>query len=81
MSPARFKKIRESLGLTQEELASTLGFSGKVSISNIETGFRKPSILVATIMEVLNELPARRASELIASMQGHAKKKKLEKND
>ena len=34
----RIKEKRESLGMTQEELASKLGYKNKSSIAKIETG-------------------------------------------
>ena len=40
------KIIRENVGLTQYELAQKINVT-KASVSNYETGFRKPSIQVA----------------------------------
>lgn len=65
MSSPRFKKLREQLELTQEELAEVLGLSGKQAISNIETGVRNPSKLSMAILEILNELPKKEALKLI----------------
>ena len=64
MNGAQFGKIRKSLGLTQEELAGVLWFSGKKAVSNIERGVRKPGPLVAALMNVFSELPQKRAKEL-----------------
>lgn len=64
MKGSDFKKVREELGLSQDQLACLLGLSGKQAVSNIETGLRNPSPLVATILLVLLELPEKRSKEL-----------------
>lgn len=79
MSPAKFKKIREGLGLTQPALAELLGLSGKMPISHFETGFRKPSPLIAAIMSLLESLPERKAAELIQLLNEHMKKVQRQK--
>lgn len=40
------KKMRENVGLTQLELAQKINVT-KASVSNYETGFRKPNLKVA----------------------------------
>jgi DNA-binding transcriptional regulator YiaG len=79
MSPARFKEIREHFGLTQAELADLLGVSGYKPISHYETGFRRPSPLIAAVMSLLDSLPERKARELIEQLQGHMKKVRKDK--
>lgn len=74
MSPAKFKSIREKLGLKQEELARVLGLSGKTAISNIETGVRNPSKLAMAVMEILGESSPNKAKELIELLQSHIAK-------
>ncbi len=69
MSPTQFKAIRERLGLSQEELAQVLCLSGKKVVSNIETGVRNPGRLVVVIMQILDELPAKKAKELMGLLQ------------
>jgi DNA-binding transcriptional regulator YiaG len=64
MRGSEFKEIRERLELSQEELAEVLGLSGKQSVSNIETGFRKPSKILAVLMRVFVVLPKQRSKEL-----------------
>jgi DNA-binding transcriptional regulator YiaG len=64
MTGNEFKSIREELELNQDQLAEVLCISGKQAVSNIETGFRNPSKLMATIMRVFVELPERRSREL-----------------
>lgn len=76
MSSARFKATREKLGLTQEEIAQVLGFSGKTAISNIETGLRSPSKLALAVLEVLTELPRKDSQRLIELLQKHIAKEK-----
>ena len=64
MTGKRFKEIREQLGLSQEQLASILGLSGFKAVSNIETGFRNPSRLIAALMQVFLDLSEKRSKEL-----------------
>ncbi len=73
MSPAKFKEIRERLGLTQADLAEILGLSGKQPISHIETGFRNPSPLSQAVMSVADELPEKKAKELLDLLRKHVK--------
>lgn len=79
MSPDQFKKNREKLGLTQEQLAEVIGVSGKVTISHYETGFRKPSLLTEALISLLNSLPERKANELIEQISEHIRKAKRHK--
>ena len=64
MKGTEFKTIREQLCLTQDELAEVLCLSSKTAISNIETGFRNPSLLTAVLMRLLSDLPLKRSKEL-----------------
>lgn len=64
MKGAEFKKIREQLDLTQDELADVLCLSGKTAVSNIETGFRNPSKLAAVVLWYLDKLPKAKSREL-----------------
>ncbi len=59
-----FKKIREKLDLTQEELAQVLGMSSFQTISHIETGVRNPSRLTMAMMRIFLILPMKRSKEL-----------------
>lgn len=44
MTPAeRFRAARQSLGLTQAQLADAMGYGDKMRISDIERGVRDPS--------------------------------------
>ena len=63
MSPKQFKLVRQYLNLSQEELAEALGLS-RMSISQYETGFRKPGSTVLVLMYVFEALPKRKALEL-----------------
>lgn len=64
MKGTEFKTIREQLDLTQDELAEVLCLSSKTAISNIETGFRNPSLLTTVLMRLLSDLPLKRSKEL-----------------
>lgn len=81
MSSAKFKVIREKLGLNQDELAQVLGLSGKTTVSNIETGVRNPSKLAMAVMEILNESSPRKAKELIELLKAHIAKIEKRLND
>lgn len=71
MSPAGFRKIREKLELTQEQLSKSLGV-GKLTISQYEIGFRKPGKTVVILMRVLDALPPKKANELLGLMRTYA---------
>lgn len=64
MNGKQFKQARESLGLSQEELSTVLGLSGRQAVCNIELGLRNPSTLVAATLILLSELPEKRSKEL-----------------
>ncbi|HWU44147.1 MAG TPA: helix-turn-helix domain-containing protein [Bdellovibrio sp.] len=76
MSSAKFKATREKLGLTQEEVAQVLGFSGKTAISNIETGVRSPSKLAMAVLEVLAELPKKDSQRFVELLRKHIAKER-----
>lgn len=76
MSSAKFKVTREKLGLTQEEIAQVLGFSGKTAISNIETGVRSPSKLAMAVLEVLAELPKKDSQRFVELLKRHVAKQR-----
>ncbi len=59
-----FKAIRESLDLTQDQMAEILCLSSKQAVSNIETGFRNSGRLMSALMQAFVELPDRRSQEL-----------------
>ena len=84
MSPAKFKEIRERLELTQADLADILGLSGKKPISHFETGFRNASPLIQAVMGVADELPEKKARELLDLLRKHVtaakRPKKVKKN-
>jgi|JI9StandDraft_1071089.scaffolds.fasta_scaffold608926_2 DNA-binding XRE family transcriptional regulator len=71
VSPQQLKKIREQLGLTQDDLAKVLGLAGKKTISHFETGFRTPSPLISAVMSYLESLPDRKAAAFIEEFQRH----------
>ena len=69
MKAEEFKKIRTNLELTQEQMARVLGLSSFMAVSNIETGFRKPNKLAAAVMRALDELPSKKAQELMGLLR------------
>lgn len=43
MKPSALIKIRKKVNLGQKEMASLLGFSSQGTVSNLESGTRKPT--------------------------------------
>jgi transcriptional regulator with XRE-family HTH domain len=72
VSPEKFKEIRVKLGLTQKELADIFGIA-KLSVSQYETGFRSPSIVIMAMMSLLNSLSEKKAKELLVLIEEHSK--------
>ncbi len=68
MSPQQFKKIRESFGLTQKEIANCLGLTQK-TVSQYEMGFRKPGPTVQVVMEALDRVSAKQLKEILDIMK------------
>lgn len=64
MKGSEFKALRESLGLSQSEMAVLLGYSGKTAISNLEAKLKHPSFLSCVVVRLLTGLSARRSKEL-----------------
>ena len=73
MNAIDFRRVRMELQMTQEEFAGLLGLSGKKAVSHIETGIRNPSKLTKTFLTVLDNLPKRKAEELVELMLKHGK--------
>ena len=64
MSPARFKEIREKMGLNQTQLAEVFGLSGRLPITHYETGVRRPSNIILGLMEIFDSVPEKKSIEL-----------------
>ncbi|MBL7670345.1 MAG: helix-turn-helix domain-containing protein [Bdellovibrionaceae bacterium] len=65
MNPDEIKDVRTHLSLTQEDMAKALGIA-KLTMSQYETGFRKPGPTALILLKVLGSLPKKRALDLIA---------------
>ena len=50
MTPSELKQSRQSLGLTQAQLAPLLGYGDKTRISELEVGTREPGGSVVLLM-------------------------------
>ena len=74
MSGKEFKKIREKFKLSREDFASIFGFSGYMSIANIENGSRNPGPVLTVLMRTLNALPEKKAHEIIELLRAYGKK-------
>lgn len=80
MSPDDIKTLRKRLKLTQKDLSYALGVS-KLTMSQYETGFRKPGPTALVLLFVLDALPLRKAQELIQLLQQAATKVSVETKD
>ncbi len=83
MTPAKFKQIREDLGLKQAELGELLGLKGRIAVTHYETGFRNPNRLIVALMEIFSEWPEKKSLELreeIRSRIVNAKSKKRKRS-
>ena len=80
MSPDDIKTLRKRLKLTQKDLSYALGVS-KLTMSQYETGFRKPGPTALVLLIVLDALPLRKAQELIQLLQQAATKVSVETKD
>lgn len=59
MTPAEFKGVRKSLGMTQEAFARALGFgkSGRRQVARIEAGATITGPLSLAVAHLLNTMP------------------------
>jgi len=80
VSPDDIKTLRKRLKLTQKDLSYALGVS-KLTLSQYETGFRKPGPTALVLLFVLDALPLRKAQELIQLLQQAATKVSVETKD
>lgn len=71
MTGDEFRRIRESLDLSRNEIAELLGLSGYNAVANIELGLRNPSKLAVMILGVLKALPSRKSKELMELLRRH----------
>lgn len=78
MSPSKIKDVRTQLGLTQEQFAEALGMA-KLTVSQYETGFRKPGPTVLILLTVIDSLPKKKALDLIELLIKAAKNLGLER--
>lgn len=71
MSPKEFRRIREKLDLSPEQLAKLLGLSGYGSVMNIENGVRRPNKLAMKILGLLDSISIARAQKLMEDINKH----------
>ncbi|MBN8537355.1 MAG: helix-turn-helix domain-containing protein [Deltaproteobacteria bacterium] len=79
MKPQEFKKIRESFGLTQSELAECLGLTQK-TVSQYEMGFRVPGPTVQVVMKTLDRVKPNQFKTLLELMKEVADELKAAKS-
>ncbi len=79
MKPQEFKKIRESFGLTQSELAECLGLTQK-TVSQYEMGFRVPGPTVQVVMKTLDRVKPNQFKTLLEIMKEVADELKVAKS-
>ena len=71
MRPKEFREIREKMGLTQKQLAEVFGLSSYLPVNHYESGFRTPSVLIQSIMRILDQWPDKKRSELLTELKDH----------
>lgn len=54
----RVKQLREQKGMTQQELATRLGYRSKSSVAHIENGRDIPRSMVVSLADILDTTPA-----------------------
>lgn len=54
----RVKALRESMGLSQDELASKMGYKHRTSIGKIEAGRQVTQKIIVRLADALNTTPA-----------------------
>lgn len=54
----RVKQLREQKGMTQQELATRLGYRSKSSVTHIENGRDIPRSMVVSLADILDTTPA-----------------------
>jgi len=52
MTPAEIKQARQTLGLTQSQLAPLVGYGAPSRISEIERGIERPSASVMMLLRI-----------------------------
>ncbi|MGE3263521.1 MAG: helix-turn-helix domain-containing protein [Bacteriovoracia bacterium] len=75
MSEKAFLRLRERLGLSQEDLAKALGVQGRLTVYRWEAGARMPSETIRRLVLFLNSLPERDAKKFLAKLQAYGARK------
>jgi DNA-binding transcriptional regulator YiaG len=65
VSQKEIQRLREKLGLSQDELANALGLAGKNVVSRWETGERNPSEALRRLFSIWLKLPTPEARRLL----------------
>jgi DNA-binding transcriptional regulator YiaG len=68
-------RLREKLGLSQEDLAQALGVQGRLTVYRWETGTREPAEIIRRLILLLNDLPDREAKKLLHRIQEYERRK------
>ena len=77
----RVKQLRLKKNMTQEELATKLGYRSKSSVAHIENGRDIPRSMVVTLAEVLDTTPAYLMGWTDEAIETHKALKKLDNPD
>lgn len=72
MKGAEVRRIREKLGLSRDEFAVAFGLSGKRTVMNIETDFRRPSQLTMILLRALDSLSESKAHAILDLLRRHS---------
>ena len=72
--PCRLRKMRKSAHLSQHELARLLGLRSQSLLSEIETGLKRPSVVIALASAVVFDTTI---AELFPGLANHAERTAL----
>jgi transcriptional regulator with XRE-family HTH domain len=66
-------KLRERLGLSQEDLARALGAQGRLTVYRWEAESREPSETIRRLILLLNDLSEKEARRFLARLESYGR--------
>jgi len=75
MSKKALLRLRERLGLSQEDLAIALGVQGRLTVYRWEAGARAPSETIRRLILLLNDLPEKEAKRFLSRFETYGTRK------
>jgi len=71
LKPEQIKALRHRFGYTQAAFSEVLGLA-ELSISQYETGYRKPGPTLLILFRVLDSLPDKKALWILKQFESHS---------